>query len=245
MRSRIITAVCAAVTFFSVPTAWANLSIDKLWVEFANGLPGRSDVVIRNDSEERYYIDVTVDEILNPGTEAEERVSIADPEARGLLVTPNRMILEPGALRSIRLVSLNDSLTKDRIYRVMVKPQVGTITSDAPVLEGSPSIVMKIMAAYDVLVVARPSNSKAIINSERTDNELTLTNAGNTNILLAEGVVCPANTRDEDRDEKCTSIEATRIYSGNVLKIPTSAITDVVEIKTRDDASASLVTIKY
>jgi len=245
MRSGIIAAVCATVTFFGVPMAWANLSIDKLWVEFANGQPGRSDVVIRNDSEERYYIDVTVDEILNPGTEAEERVSIADPEARGLLVTPNRMILEPGALRSIRLVSLNDSLTNDRIYRVMVKPQVGTITSDAPVLEGSPNIVMKIMAAYDVLVVARPSNSKATINAERTDNELTLTNSGNTNILLAEGVVCPANTRDEDREAKCTSIEATRIYSGNVLKIPTSAITDTVEIKTRDSATSSLVTIKY
>jgi len=155
------------------------------------------------------------------------------------------MILEPGALRSIRLVSLNDNLTNDRIYRVMVKPQVGTITSDAPVLEGSPNIVMKIMAAYDVLVVARPSNSKATINAERTDSELTLTNSGNTNILLAEGVVCPANTRDEDRSEKCTSIEATRIYSGNVLKIPTSAITDIVEIKTRDSATSSLVTIKY
>ncbi|MFC3307626.1 hypothetical protein [Blastomonas aquatica] len=87
-------------------------------------------MVIRNDSEDRYYVTVSVAEVIEPGMETEHRVSLADPEEAGLLVTPNRMVLDPGALRSVRLVSLNNDLTKDRIYRVLIAPQVGEIKVD-------------------------------------------------------------------------------------------------------------------
>lgn len=232
----------SVVALGAATAAWANLSIDKLWIEFADGRPGRSDVVIRNDSEERYYIDVAVSEILNPGTEAEERVTIADPEALGLLVTPNRLILEPGALRSIRLVSLNESLTQDRIYRVMVRPQVGAIqTDDVPVQEGSPAIVMKLMAAYDVLVVARPQGGEARLVAERSGTEIALRNTGNTNLLVAEGQVCPKATSEAERDALCRSVESQRIYAGNTIKVALDSKDDVLIVKTRSGPSAGLV----
>ncbi|WEK58365.1 MAG: hypothetical protein P0Y52_02155 [Candidatus Brevundimonas phytovorans] len=240
MFNRLAAFATCLVVICAATAASANLSIDKLWVEFTDGRPGRSDVVIRNDSDDRYYIDVTVAEILNPGTEAEERVTIADPEARGLLVTPNRLVLEPGALRSIRLVSLNENLSHDRIYRVMIKPEVGVIQSDAPVLEGSPNIVMKLMAAYDVLVIARPKGGKAQLDVVRNGHELTLTNKGTSNILIAEGTVCPRNPVPKDQEAQCTAIEAQRLYAGNAMTIPMAASDDIVKIKSRETASGSM-----
>lgn len=218
--------------------AWANLSIDRLWVEFPNGQPGRSDVVIRNDSEERYYVTVTVAEIRAPGTEQEERVAVADPEALGLLVTPNRLVLEPGALRSIRLVSLNETLTEDRVYRVLISPQLGALQVDETVEPDTQGIVMKLMAAYDVLVVAKPSEARANLVAERTSTEVVLRNDGNTSILIAEGQVCPAGVTEGD---SCRAIDAKRMYAGNVLRVPLENADEKLLIKTRDGPSGAIV----
>lgn len=243
---RRLTAVGLCVLVLGLATAaQANLSIDKLWVEFPDGRPGRSDVVIRNDSDERYYIDVSVSEVLNPGTAEEERATIADPEALGLLVTPNRMILEPGALRSIRLVSLNENLTRDRIYRVMIRPQVGAIQVDEQVEQESPAIVMKLLAAYDVLVVARPEGAEPLLTAQRSGTELAVSNTGGTNILVAEGMVCPKDTDEVQRDALCTPLEARRLYSGNVMKIELKSPDDVVMLKTKKGSSASLVSVNF
>src|SRR3546814_11745927 len=74
-----------------------------------------------------YYVAVTVAEIVDAGTELENKLVETDPDKLGLLVTPNQIVLEPGAIRSIRLVSLNKPLTRDRVYRVLVAPQVGAL----------------------------------------------------------------------------------------------------------------------
>lgn len=246
MRGRmILAAVCGAAALVAGSSANANLSIDKLWVDFADGRAGRSDVVIRNDSEDRYFVDVTVAEILNPGTEQEERSVVADPEALGLLVTPNRMVLEPGALRSIRLVSLNENLPKDRIYRVLVRPQVGAIEREGPPVEGGSAIVMKLMAAYDVLVVARPQGAHAEIQAQRTASRIELSNSGNSNVLLLSGFVCPRETAPDDRQATCTSVPNVRLYAGNTTGYDIGSPSDVLYVKSRASASANLVDRQY
>lgn len=244
--NKLTLAACCGLAVLALSTAAsANLSIDRLWVEFADGRPGRSDIVIRNDSEERYFIDVSVAEIINPGTEAEERSVVADPEALGLLVTPNRMVLEPGALRSIRLVSLNENLPTDRIYRVLVRPQVGAIEADVPAVDSSPSIVMKLMAAYDVLVVARPRDARAEIAVKRSDTEIELTNAGNSNVLLLNGLICPQDTPESEREANCTEVDNRRLYAGNAVKFPLTKPSDVLFVKTQVNATANPVDQQY
>lgn len=246
MRVRaILSAFCGAAALVVGSSANANLSIDKLWVDFADGRAGRSDVVIRNDSDERYFVDVTVAEILNPGTEQEERSVVADPEALGLLVTPNRMVLEPGALRSIRLVSLNENLPKDRIYRVLVKPQVGAIERDGPPVESGSAIVMKLMAAYDVLVVARPQAARAEIVARRTDAQIELSNVGNSNVLMLGGFVCPRETPADDRREVCNSVPNVRLYAGNTIKYDIASASDVLYVKTQSFAGSSTEDRQY
>jgi len=229
----------AATMMAMVPmSSHANLSIDKLWVDFEAGESGRSDVVIRNDSEDRYYISVTVSEILNPGTEDEERVQEVDPEKIGLLVTPNRIVLDPGSIRSIRLVSLNQALPKDRVYRVLISPQVGAIKAKANA-EDEQSIAIKLLAAYDVLVVARPNGSAPEIESERNAERVTLKNVGNTNVLVLDGFVCPEEAGDEPSVDTCTVFPTKRLFSGGEMDIDLNSPSDRVILRTKSAATGS------
>lgn len=237
------TAFAAAALVCSYIVAWpasAHLSIDKLWVEFEEGDRERNDLIIRNDSEDRYYVSIAVSEVLQPGTENETRVTEVDPERLGLLVTPNKLVLEPGAIRSIRLVSLNSGLTSDRVYRVLISPQVGAIKAASGVDEAR-GIAIKMLAAYDVLVVDRPTQRSSDIIAERDAGALTLRNQGNTNVLLAGGSVCPASVGNAPDEGRCRAIAARRLYAGNLTTVELGAATDKVFITTKSGPSAAEV----
>lgn len=131
--------------------ASAQLAIDRLWVDLDDSGAGRSDLVVRNESDDIYYITVTPAEITAPGTDAQKRETHADPEELGLLVTPNRLVLRPEEMRAIRIVSLNQDLETDRVYRVNITPQIGEISYDQEAVENR-GLALKLLAAFDVLV---------------------------------------------------------------------------------------------
>lgn len=211
--------------------AQGNLSIDKLWVEFPPEGGGRADVLIRNDSKDRYFVTITTAEIENPGTDKENRLSRPDPEEAGLLVTPNRLILDPGVMRAIRLVSLNEAPAKDRIYRVLVSPEVAK--DGAPAAEeGDASLRIKMLAAYDVLVVVRPQDGKADLKAERFADKIVLTNKGNTNVLLAEAALCPVEATQID-SAGCQEQNSIRLYVDQSATFPISKPDEKLILKTQ------------
>ena len=234
-------ALAVILAVFSANAAYAHLSIDKLWIDFAQGETERSDVVIRNDSKDRYYVSVSVSEIENPGTPDEKRVDQPDPEKAGLLVTPNRLVLDPGALRSIRLVSLNEDLIKDRVYRVLVSPQIGAIEAGKSPDADSRGLTIKMLASYDVLVVVKPHDAQAKLSAQRTPTDVVLSNTGNSNILVADGLVCPDTISESSASDKtCQTFDATRLYAGNSTTIPIAHPTDKIYVKTRIGSSSGL-----
>ncbi|HUD92112.1 hypothetical protein [Sphingobium sp.] len=220
--------------------AHAQLSVDRLWVDFEPGAAHRSDIVIRNESPDRYYITVTPSEITSPGTDQEARVEQADPEALGLLVTPNRLVVDPGGMRSIRVVALDETVTTDRIYRVKITPQVGELKST--VGESGKGIAIKVLAAYDILVTARPARAKPELTVTRENGELVIRNVGNSNTLLYEGRACTGDTVPKAEGtaipDGCTDLGARRIYPGNEWKLPLPTAQAKVRFKQRSLASS-------
>lgn len=256
--SKFLAASAVVACAFLAAPASAQLAIDRLWVDFEPGDPKRADIVIRNESQDRYYITVSPVEITTAGEAAEARSQISDPEQLGLLVSPNRLIVEPGGLRSIRLVSLNGELDKDRVYRVKVSPQVGDIETADPG-EGNRGVSVKLLTAYDLLVTARPSKPMAMITTKREGDTLTLANDGNTNTLLFEGRACPAGAKPYSTagvtalsapanatpesaaaptPSECADIGARRMYVGNQWVVELPAGTERVFFKERVLASA-------
>ena len=180
----------AAIAFASIPAS-AQMAIDRLWVDLDSAKVARSDLVIRNESKDRYYVTVTPSEVLDAGTPQERRVQETDPQKLGLLVTPSRIILDPGQLRAIRVVSLDSNLTKDRIYRISITPQIGELTATPSDTQGH-GLAIKMLTAFDALVTVRPDHPVEDLTATRQGGNLVLGNSGNSNILLLDGKICPA-----------------------------------------------------
>ncbi len=221
------------VTLSATPSA-AQLVVDKLWIDLDSSASGREDVVMKNESEIRYYISVVPSEIVRPGLENQERVELSNPEDLGLLVSPGRLVLEPGATRSLRLVSINPELDTDRVYRIRVTPQVGDIAAQ-PVQGEERGVNIVMLTAYDLLVVVRPRDPKVEIVARREGNELVLRNTGNSNTLLVDGKTCALG----QDDESCQSVSDVRLYAGAELRVPLQTPDAKFKVRARDTTATS------
>lgn len=182
------------------PAARAELVLSQLIVDLAKRSDGRADIEVWNSSDERAYVVAEPSEILNPGTAAEQRRGEADPEKRGLLVAPARMILEPGQRKLIRIAAIGPRPDRERVYRVTVKPVTGEPSSSESGL--------KLLVGYDVLVLLRPAVLQPKLSAARAGARITFRNEGNASLELVDGRQCRAVPSD------CDPLPGKRIYAG-------------------------------
>ncbi|MBK1668433.1 hypothetical protein CKO28_10340 [Rhodovibrio sodomensis] len=193
-------AVAVGGLFVGAEDASAQLSVDRVIVDFAPGEPRRQDILVTNTSDEVAYVQVEPRVIQNPGKPTQDSVTIADPRERGLLVSPERLKLPPGARKRVRFALLDRPSERDRIYRVSIRPVVGELKSQ--------ETAVKVLVGYDVLVMARPRNADPNLNTRRVDGKLMVRNTGNTNALLFRGEPCAPDGGD------CVDLPSKRIYAG-------------------------------
>lgn len=218
--------LCAllATTLLSVPTAArADMVLDRSILVFDPD-QGRQDVEITNNGTETLYLDTQILAVSAPGTDDERRERIADPAEAGLLVTPARMVLAPGARRLVRIVLLEEPGPAERIYRINVMPVVPPLEADVT--------AVKVVVAYQLLVIIRPEDARPELVWERAGRRIEFENRGNSNVLLYNGRQCPANgqagaeTETEAEAEPCVDLSvARRLYAGNswTLELPFDA----------------------
>lgn len=188
--------------------ASARLAINKNIIEIPANGPPRSDLEVSNSGDEILYVTVTPARIDNPGMPDEERVTASDPAELGMLATPRRLILKPGDRKIIRTTLLRRADGKDEIFRIHVKPQ------GAGFDKSEQGMQVKVMIAYDVLVIARPAAGAPDIGVVRKGKTLTLSNAGNTNALIYDGLQC------DDAGDNCKILPTKRLYSGASYDMP-------------------------
>ena len=197
------TAALAAALFMSLATAVparAELVLSDLIVELQPGKEMRHDIEIWNNSPERTFVATEPREVIDPALPSQTSHRDPDPEKLGLLVSPARMVLEPGQRRLIRIASLSAGTEREHVYRVTVKPVVGGIESD--------NSGLKIVVGYDVLVIVRPTQPLANVTSKRSGRNLTFSNSGNVSVEIIDGRQCNAGSA------QCTSLPAKRLYPG-------------------------------
>jgi P pilus assembly chaperone PapD len=191
-----------ALGLTAMPVA-AELVVSDLVVELHAHSQPRKDVEVWNNSDERSYVEIAPAEILNPGSPGERRVQVADPEKLGLLVSPNRMILEPGQRKIVRIAEISDEQDRERVYRITVKPVVGDLSGDQSGL--------KVLVGYDVLAIVRPGAPVSRISGSRQGKSLIVRNDGNSSAELINGRQCDANGR-------CVNLPGKRLYAGSNWK---------------------------
>lgn len=225
-----ISRCCARGLFFtcvlllSLPVSAAgSMYLNRSIVTFSPAGPVRDDVLVINAEEENLYVSLEVFEVRNPGAPDEERVPGTDPQETGLLVTPNKLIVPPLGRKMVRIVNLHQG-NAERIYRVNVTPIL-------PPLEETESSVVRVIVAYQLLVIVQPAEPVQSLQVERGDSELRFFNAGNTNVLLSEGTQC-------DRQESnCVDLPTKRLYAGNSFSVSLQHDTPVSYKLTAVDAT--------
>jgi P pilus assembly chaperone PapD len=194
------TALACAAALGLAAHAHAEMVLSQVIVDLLPGKPPRDDIEVFNDGPERMYVSAEPFEIRNPGTAREQRVPADDPQASGLLVSPRKLVLEPGERRIVRVAAIGERSAQDRVYRVAIKPVAGPITAEKSAL--------KVFVGYDALVLVRPATIAGEVTGSRQGKALTLTNAGNTARELFDGRQCDAAGKD------CRPLPAKRLYPG-------------------------------
>lgn len=183
-----------------VSSASAELVVSQLIVELKPAKSRAADIEIYNDSDERAYVSIEPREIVDPGLEQERPMLSPDPEKLGLLVSPRRLVIEPDQRRRLRVAAIGLVPSRERVYRVTVKPVAGNVT-------GAES-GLKLLVGYDLLVLVRPSAPNPDVDVRRQGQSLTIVNRGNTSVEFADGKQC-----DSDR-KSCLQLPSKRLYAG-------------------------------
>ena len=205
-------ALLAAAALLAAPAS-AELVLSQLVVDIAPGKSARGDIEIWNSDRERAYVVVEPAEVIGAGTPAERRVTERDPERLGLLVTPARLILEPGQRKLLRISAIGATPARERVYRVTVKPTAGSVETNVTGL--------KLLIGYDVLVLARPATAAPRLTARREGNQLVVRNDGPASVELAAGKACRART-------DCLDLPGKRLYAGAEWRVdaPAGSVVD-------------------
>lgn len=193
--------------------ASAGLMLSKVILDLGPESAPRDDIELWNDGAERLYVVAEPAEIVDPGLATQQRRASPDPAVTGLLVTPQKLILEPGEHKLVRIAAVAARPARDRVYRVTIKPVAGPVSSDQSAL--------KLFVGYDALVLYRPEQPKADLTATRNGRQLTIHNGGNTNVELAQGRQCDAS------GQNCQDLPANRLYPGADWTIATPYTTPV------------------
>lgn len=195
---RFYACACVALALPVAPLA-AQIQVSQLIVELQPGKHDRQDVDVGNGGTVRAFVEIDPREILNPGSAPESARTDPDPEKLGLLVSPARLVLEPGEHRLIRIATLPALADRERVYRVTVKPVVGKLSTAQSGL--------KVLVGYDMLILVRPTVPNPVVSGTRSGNALTIRNNGNVSVELNDGKQCAAAN-------DCAPLPAKRLYAG-------------------------------
>lgn len=185
--------------------AFAGIFVDRSIVTFDEASPSRQDVRVTNDDAENpAYVQVDVLTIDAPGTDHEKQTRVTDPESITLLATPKKMVIPAGGQKLVRIVNLEPSSESERIFRVNVTPIL------PPLQEEPEGNLVRVVVAYQLLVIIPPALPEASWTVKREGTRLTFVNTGNTNLLLHSGKQCatPGST-------ECRELATHRLYAGN------------------------------
>ena len=197
----------------------AQISVSRSIIELSNEARIQ-DVEIRNDDEQRFYLDLAVAEIVDPGGAGQKRVELEDPRTAAVLVSPRQLLMSPGARKRVRVILRADIADSDRVFRLRVQPHTGKASYAGGSAGGNKTSAIRVLLGYDLLLLARPSTLNPDVRATRDGDTMEFRNAGNTNVLLRRIVQCEGEVDpDEAADGTCVELAPARLYSGQTYRL--------------------------
>ena len=186
----------------------AGIILDRSIVDFSSTEPPRHDVTVINQGDEIAYVKVEVLEVLNPGTENEERNVVNNPEKIQFVASPSKLAIPAGGRKQVRLVNLAPP-GEEKIFRVNFTPVL------PPLEESAEGLGVKFVVAYQVLALVHPAHPTELLEIKRDPKSIRFHNRGNTYALISSVRQC-----DEVGENCRDDLGSKRLYAGNELVIP-------------------------
>jgi P pilus assembly chaperone PapD len=153
----------------------AGIILDRSIVDFSSTEPPRHDVTVINQGDDIAYVKVEVLEVLNPGTEKEERNIVTNPEQIQFVASPSKLAIPAGGRKQVRLVNLAPP-GEEKIFRVNFTPVL------------PPGV--KFVVAYQVLALIHPAQPTENLVVKREPKSISFDNQGNTYALISSVRQC-------------------------------------------------------
>jgi len=200
-------------------TAHAQISVNRSVIELAARSPVQ-DIEIYNGGSSKAYLDLSIAEIIRPGSAAERRVELDDPRTAPVLVSPRQLLVAPGSRKRVRVILRESSEDVDRVYRLRVEPYSGK--ARLPETEGADKkSAIRVLIGYDLLLLARPADAEPDVQVTRDARSIEFLNAGNSNVLLRRIVQCDAGVDPSlsEANEACSELAPNRLYAGETYRL--------------------------
>lgn len=192
-------------------SAQGDLLISRSIIIFDDILKSKEDVtVVNDDPENNLFVQVESFRVDAPGATNEQLVPIdGDPDPT-FIVTPTKLIVDPGGTSLVRLLNLQAPDQIEMVYRINFLPIEKPIELVENPNNDMISPMIEILIAYQVLAIVLPLDPQAIVELARNGKIAVFTNPANANYLLVAGQQC--NPLDEN---ECLELPSKRIYPGN------------------------------
>ena len=206
--------VCCFLMMLATSAVASKIIVSDLLVNMVAG-QHYTNIKVKNTGKSKAYVLVKVSKVLDPGMPGQTIENLQDnPYQLGLIAVPNKLILAPKQVRIIRIMNLNvPPLKRDQVYHLLVTPVVGTLVSSFQNGKKEAENGIEIIEAYKTKVFVRPRNAAPILKFVRKGHALTVTNVGNTNILIGSVTQCLKSG--------CQNVinKSKRLYAGNAWHI--------------------------
>jgi P pilus assembly chaperone PapD len=173
------------------------------------------DIQVHNVGNDTAYVKIAVERINHPGQPNQTLTELKDnPYQIGLIVTPSKVVIPVGQTRIVRVLYVGQPPVSDVVYHVKITPVTGQLVamySGAKQLDAGVQLII----AYGVSVYARPLHLNPHITAVRYGTALTLSNTGNTSVLIT---LCKQCASDGTHCEPLPSL-LKRLFPGSVAQI--------------------------
>jgi P pilus assembly chaperone PapD len=191
------------IPLFTAAPAHANLSLDKVILEFKQGGRPVDNITVRNDGDEPVKVSVSALEDLTPGQHPEK----LEP-AKNLIAAPKAFELAAGETRVVRVVLRKWPEDMEGIYRVRFMPDRVTMEKKVETTSNK-TINIGVTVTMGALVMVPPKNPRPDLVATRGAKTVHFKNKGNVTAQLQREDFCA----DDDK-KACGSLPGMRIYPG-------------------------------
>ncbi len=219
--------ICCGALLCSALPAHAQIIVSDAIVEMDNQGALIENIAVGNAHHEHSFtVTPKVYEVQNPGSTQE-----VSTETNTVFVVPNQFQLSPRSQRSVRIAS-KVRPEVEKVYKIDFLPQKAETTEPE-------KSAISVLSSTSVMTIIRPLNPEDNLKWQRSENQITFQNIGNTNIVLRQPKQCTENA-------ECT-IPGERLWPNDTwnLQLPDAIAMEDIKLEYRALGNIKEIIIPY